>query len=96
MDDDARALLKHLRQERPIQPHRWKQILVECALPFGVIECGEASAGSGRTADDMNNNVDAAKPLRHGIDDGGAAIGRRDIGGDKQVVRRKRIGPCPR
>ena len=60
VDDDARAPLKHLRQQRPIQPHRWKQILVERPLPFDVIECGESSAGNGRTADDMNNDVDSA------------------------------------
>ena len=60
VDDDARAPLKHLRQQRPIQPHRWKQILVERPLPFGVIECRETPAGNGRTADDMNNDVNSA------------------------------------
>ena len=50
MDDDARTMVEHLRQQYPVQPDRWKQILIERAPPFSVIEHGEADARSGSRA----------------------------------------------
>lgn len=41
----------------------------------------------------MNRNIDAAQLRHRRIDDGSAALGCREIGGDKQVVlRQRRLG----
>ena len=46
VNDHAGALLKHLRQQGPVEPDSGKQILAQRALPLALVEHREAAPGS--------------------------------------------------
>ena len=83
MYDNAGALLDHRRQERAIEAHGAEEVLVERLVPFRVVEYGEAARRRGRAADDMRDDVYAAKTVADCVRDGGASFHRRYIGDDE-------------
>jgi len=82
MDDHTGSLGDHRRQQRSIETDRRHQVLVELVLPLIVAQRGEPAAGRARAAQHIDDDVDAAQPPPDLAGDGGAAVGRREIGGD--------------
>jgi hypothetical protein len=59
--------------------------LIERFVPFRVVKRGEATRRRRRAADDMHDDVDAAKTLADRIGDGGASFRGGYIGDDKMT-----------
>jgi hypothetical protein len=87
VNDDARALFQHGGQQPSIQANRCEQIHIQCPLPFAIVQHGDAAHRSGRSTDDVYDDIDAAESTVHRLDDRPAAIGCRDIGCDKIDAR---------
>src|SRR6266404_8906337 len=85
MNDHARMLFEHHRQEGTIQADSGKEIEVERAMPLLVIEHREPASGRCRAADHMDDDVNAAKALPNGISNSRTTLGRGDIRCDEQV-----------
>ena len=85
MDDHARALLEHRRQQRAIQPDGRVKVLVEGALPLLVVERSEAARRRRGAADDMHDDVDAVEAIADRVDHGRAAFGGGNIRGNEQI-----------
>ena len=88
MDDDARALFNHRRQERPVQAHGGKQIEVKFPLPLVVVEHREAAGRRGRAADDVDNDVNTAKMVANRFGNGRAALSSGDVCSDEHLICR--------
>jgi hypothetical protein len=96
MNDHARALVEHLRYKGSVQPDCRKEILIEGMLPLAIVERGKASPGSRGTADDMDDNIDAAELVRHGVRDAHAAFSRGEICRHEQLSWGNAVGPRAR
>jgi len=86
VDDHAGALIEHHRKQRSVQPDGGKQVQIECAMPLGIFEHRKASAGRGRAAHDVDDDVDSAEAVANSLDDGGAALRCGDVCGDEEIV----------
>jgi hypothetical protein len=62
-------------------------------MPLVVVERRETAAASRRAANDMNDDIDAAELLQHGVGNSRGALGGGDIGSYEEIVRREMIGP---
>ena len=72
-DDDAAAVLPHVRHHEPRHPDSRIERLVERVLPFGVRRVDDVGAFCG--SDVVHEDVDGAKARDGGIDDAGSAFG---------------------
>jgi hypothetical protein len=81
-----RALAEHRRQERAIQPDSRKQVKVERAMPFAIVEHREAARRRRRSADDMDDDVDAPEAIAYCIGHNRASFGGGDISCHEQIV----------
>ncbi len=82
MDDDARALRDHRRQQCPVEADGRHQIEVQLLRPLPIVENGKAAARRGGAAQHIDENIDTAKSLERGGGDDGAALRRGDVGRD--------------
>jgi hypothetical protein len=69
VNDDARALFQHGRQQPSIQANRGEQIHIQCPLPFAVVEHRKPACRCGRSAHDVHDDIDAAQSTVHRVDD---------------------------
>ena len=92
MDHHTRSLRDHRWDERPIEPHRRKQVLVQCPIPLGIVQHREAACRCRRAANDMDNDFYPTESFPNGLRDGDTAFGSRKIGGNKLYIRRERTG----
>ena len=79
MNDHPRSLLQHRWQESAIQADRREQIQIQLALPPLVRESGKPARRCGRSADVVNQDVDAAVSFENGAGDLANPIGGADI-----------------
>lgn len=91
MQDDARALREHGREQGAIQTHSWHEVEVELLGPFGIGKRCEATGWSRRSADHVDQYVDAAKVVECRIDRMLHSVGTSEIGSDVlDLVQRMR------
>src|SRR6266853_1118234 len=88
VNDDARTLLNHSRQERPIQAHGRKQIEVELPLPCLVVKHREPASRRRRAADDVDHDVNPAKALANSTGNGRAAFRTGHVCGNEHRIGR--------
>ncbi len=86
MNDYAGAALNHGGKQTAIQPDGGIQILVHGLLPELIRHGDESAAGSGRSSDIVDNNVDAFEPAQHLTDDMRRPFGSRDVRLDEMAA----------
>jgi hypothetical protein len=59
VDDHTSALFQHQRQQPPIETHSRQQVAVRRVLPLVVREGGEAATQGRRSADSVDQHVNA-------------------------------------
>src|ERR1700719_1631713 len=79
MNDDAKALPQHCRKKTAVQTHRRKKIELEFLLPGLIGQRQNAAARRGRTADAVDQDIQAAEPLEGCLDDMIRSRARTDI-----------------
>ena len=85
MDDYARPLGDHPRQQRAIETDGRGEVEIERRRPISVAEHRKAPGRGNRAARDMDNDIDPAEPHLHGLGNNGAACSSRDICGDIKI-----------
>ena len=79
VQNHARAAFQHARQQAPVESDGSHQIHVQRLLPVIVRQCGETAVGSVRSADAVDENIDAAPLLRDAVNDGLHTFGCADV-----------------
>jgi hypothetical protein len=92
MDHHTRSLRDHRWDERPIEPHRRKQVLVQRPIPLGIVQHREAACRCRRAANDMDDDFYPTESLPNGLRDGDTAFGSRKIGSNKLKILNERTG----
>src|SRR6266550_5357125 len=82
--DRAAALLAHLGKDEPREPHRGEEREIDGLVPRGVVEVVESAWLRSARVDD--EDVDRAEPALGQLNEGLAALLRRNIRGDRQEV----------
>jgi hypothetical protein len=62
-------LAEHHRKKSTVEADSGEQIQVERTTPFSIIQNRKPAGRSGRSAYNMDDDVDAAEPIAYGIDD---------------------------
>src|SRR6266404_950419 len=79
MKDDSRALLQHRRKKTAVQTHRRKKIQLEFLLPDLIRQRERAATRRGRTADAVDQNIQAAEPVEGCLDNTIRTRARTDV-----------------
>ena len=79
MDDDARALRNHRRQQGAIETNCRHQVLAQFLEPLVVVERRESAARRAGTAKHVDKDVDAAELLQRRLGDHTGAFRGREI-----------------
>src|SRR5258708_34904759 len=92
MDDEARGLGNHGRQQGAIGTNCGHQVLVQFLEPLVVVERRESAARRAGTAKHVDKDVDAAELLQHRLGDHTGAFRGREISSNEAhaVVRLRR------
>ena len=76
-------LFDHRREEAAVESHRRKQVDIDCVLPIDVGKRQRPTAGCGRTADIIDDDVEASVAREHSRDDFVRAGDSADVSGNK-------------
>ncbi len=92
MNDHPRALRDHGRQQRPVDAYSGHQILIERSLPFPIVQARKAACGCARSAENVDDDVDAAEAIQDSVRHSPAPLRCGQIGSDRDNVFGPRFG----
>src|SRR3981189_2704718 len=88
MNDHASALFQHDGAELAIQPNGGKQIQVERAMPFPIVQHRKAPCRSRRTTENLGTDVNASKTIANSNRHGDTSFSRSQVCLDERIGAR--------
>jgi len=75
MQDGTRPPFDHAGQQGPVEADGGHQIEVQFPDPFHIVQRGEPAGRGGGSADDVDDQIDAAEMIENALRNGGASPG---------------------